>query len=225
MLAGILFSSLLWYLRTRRRPEMMMVYAGALAGAFVGAKLAYVIAEGPWIWSSPDRWLLLATGKSVVGGILGGYSGVEAMKALAGMRQSTGDLFAPIIPLGVALGRVGCWLHGCCLGIPVPSGWWSVCDAQGTCRWPSAQAELLFQLLTFGIIVAMRKRWAGRLFPFYLMAYGAFRFIHEWLRDTPKWWNLLSGYQVMCLLMVGLGVWRWNSVKKANAAGPTGSDN
>ena len=217
MLGGILLTALLWYIRTQRNPDLFIIYVGALGGAFIGAKIAFLIAEGATIWPSPDRWLLVAAGKSVVGGILGGYLGVEGMKALIGHRESTGDLFAPIIPLGVALGRVGCWLHGCCLGVPMAEGWWSLKDKHGVSRWPSSQVELLFQVLAFGIIVAMRKRWAGRLFPFYLAAYGTFRFVHEWLRDTPKWWGVISGYQVLALLMAGLGVWKWRSAKRSEA--------
>ena len=209
MLGGIVLTAYLWFKRTRSNPELFVVYIGALGGAFVGAKLAYLLAEGWQAWQSTNRWLLNATGKSVVGGILGGYVGVEGMKALIGHKKSTGDLFAPLIPLGVALGRVGCWFHGCCLGIPVAAHWWSLRDHQGVNRWPSAQVELAFQLVAFALIMAMRQRWAGRLFYFYLAAYGAFRFFHEWLRDTPKWWGLLSGYQALALVMALLGIWQW----------------
>ncbi len=206
MLGGIALTAGLWFLRTKRNPNLLIIYVGALGGAFLGAKLAYLFAEGGVVWHSPDRWLLIATGKSVLGGILGGYAGVETMKHLVGHKASTGDLFAPIIPLGIALGRVGCWLHGCCLGIPITDGWGGVRDKEGVCRWPSSQVELLFQLGMFAVIVAMRHRWAGRLFYVYLVAYGVFRFLHEWLRETPKWWGIVSGYQIIALAMAVVGV-------------------
>ena len=206
MLGGIVLTAMLWFLRTKRDPELFIIYVGALGGAFIGAKLAYLFAEGWEAWQSPERWLRIATGKSVLGGILGGYAGVEIMKRLIGHAASTGDLFAPIIPLGIALGRVGCWLHGCCLGVPMADAWWAVRDKAGVCRWPSSQVELLFQLLILVLIVAMRHRWAGRLFYVYLLAYGVFRFLHEWLRETPKWWGVVSGYQIIALVMAFIGL-------------------
>lgn len=209
MLGAILLSAALWFHRTKRDTNMLIVYVGALGGAFIGAKLAYLIAEWQVFWLSPDRWLLIATGKSVVGGILGGYAGVEWMKRVIGHERSTGDLFAPIIPLGIALGRVGCVLHGCCLGNEMPAAWWTVADAHGHARWPSSQIELVFQLIIFVVALVLLKRphWHGRVFFLYLTAYGAFRFLHEWLRDTPKWFGMVSGYQLMALVMVVIG-WR-----------------
>lgn len=209
MLGAIVLTAMIWYRRTRRNPELFVVYLGALGGAFLGAKLAYLMAEGWEAWQSPHRWLMIATGKSVLGGILGGYAGVELMKHLIGHAASTGDLFAPIIPLGITLGRVGCWLHGCCLGIVMPEGWWGLQDREGICRWPASQAELVFQVAMLAVILTMRRRWEGRLFYFYLAGYGTFRFFHEWLRDTPKWWGLVSGYQVIALVMAVLGVMQW----------------
>lgn len=210
MLGAILLSALLWFLRTKRDPMMMAIYAGALGGAFIGAKLAYLFAERSVAWASPQRWLMLATGKSVLGGILGGYAGVEWMKRAIGHTQSTGDLFAPIIPLGIALGRVGCMLHGCCLGI---ASRWGVCDARGVTRWPSSQIELGFQVVMFAITLVLlrRPRWQGRVFFLYMLSYGIFRFVHEWLRDTPKWWGMVGGYQVIALALALTG---WHGLRR-----------
>ena len=216
MLGGIVLTALLWFLRTKRNPDLFIIYIGALGGAFLGAKLAYLFAEGWVAWQSPDRWVLIATGKSVLGGILGGYAGVETMKSLVGHKTSTGDLFAPIIPLGIALGRAGCWLHGCCLGIPLADGW-GLRDRAGVSRWPSSQVELLFQLAIFALIIAMRRRWAGRLFYVYLFAYGTFRLLHEWLRDTPKWWGLISGYQIIALAMAVMGARKLWAMRASDA--------
>jgi hypothetical protein len=78
----------------------------------------------------PDRWLRLATGKSVLGALLGGYAGVELAKHALGLRAATGDLFALVAPLGIGIGRVGCLLHGCCLGERCAPAWWTLRDAQ-----------------------------------------------------------------------------------------------
>jgi phosphatidylglycerol:prolipoprotein diacylglycerol transferase len=58
------------------------------------------------------------------------------------------------------------------------------------------------------VILCLRqqKRFSGQLFHLYLIAYGIFRFLHEFLRDTPPLWGPFSGYQAFALGMVALGV-------------------
>jgi prolipoprotein diacylglyceryltransferase len=41
------------------------------------------------------------------------------------------------------------------------------------------------------------------------MAYGAFRFAHEFLRATPRMTGAFSGYQIAALACVALGAWRF----------------
>lgn len=207
MLGAIAISAVFWYVRSKRDPEMLPVYIGALGGAFLGAKLLYLLAEGWRDWPLDDRWLRLATGKTVLGGLLGGYVGVELMKWLVGYKKSTGDAFALITPLGIALGRVGCCMQGCCIGKPTTMKLLAARDSLGIARWPSAQIELVFQLTMFAIIFVLRKqtRWHGRLIFLYFVCYGIFRFLHEWMRDTPKIFLDISVYQIAALVTAVIG--------------------
>jgi phosphatidylglycerol:prolipoprotein diacylglycerol transferase len=208
MLSAIVLSATWWFFKSKRDPGLLPIYIGALGGAFLGAKLVYLLAEGWRDWPMADRWLRLATGKSVLGGLLGGYAGVEAIKWLTSYRRTTGDLFALIVPLGIALGRVGCCLQGCCQGRPTSFRLLAVQDFNGVARWPSAQIELMFQLAIFGVLFALRNHWnfRNRLFFLYLAIYGAFRFLHEWMRDTPPLFAGVSGYQVIAAVMMALGI-------------------
>ena len=45
-------------------------------------------------WDDPQRWVIWATGKTILGALLGGYAGVEAAKKWTGYTQPTGDWFA-----------------------------------------------------------------------------------------------------------------------------------
>lgn len=208
MLGAIVLSALWWFHQSKRQPGLIPIYLGALCGAFLGAKLAYLCAEGWSDWLRPDRWLRLATGKSVLGGLLGGYGGVELVKGLTAYRKHTGDRFAFIAPLGIALGRVGCWMQGCCQGKPTSLKLLVTHDAHGIARWPAAQVELVFQLAIFALLFALRNdvRFHGRLFFLYLAGYGMFRVLHEPMRDTPVLVAGLSGYQIISLAMAVLGV-------------------
>jgi phosphatidylglycerol:prolipoprotein diacylglycerol transferase len=207
MLAGILVSIALWSRVARRDERLVLVYVAALAGAFLGAKLVYLGAEGWLHWHDPNRWVILATGKSITGALLGGYAGVEIAKRLLGYTSATGDWFAVIAPVGIMLGRIGCVLHGCCLGRVCEASWFTVTDAAGVARWPAAQVELIFNLLILGMILLLRRARVlpGQHFHIYLMAYGLFRFAHEFLRATPQILGPISGYQIAALGCTVLG--------------------
>ena len=207
MLAGILVSIALWSRLARRNDKLMIVYIGALAGAFIGAKIVYLAAEGWLHWNDPNRWVILATGKSITGALIGGYAAVEITKRLVGQTAPTGDWFAIIVPTGVMLGRVGCMIQGCCLGAVCGDAWYAVKDTTGAPRWPAPEVELLFNAVALAVIWFLRRNriLPGQLFHLYLMAYGVFRFSHEYLRDTPRIAGAFSGYQIAALAVAGLG--------------------
>ncbi|MDI1314212.1 prolipoprotein diacylglyceryl transferase family protein [Prosthecobacter sp.] len=215
MAAGILIGAVFWYRRAKGQSDLLLIYLGALIGGFAGAKIAYLLAEGWLEWSQPDRLLRWATGKSVLGGLLGAYAGVEWVKHLVGHRHSTGDAFAVIVPVGILLGRVGCFVNGCCLGRP--TSWvFAVRDIHGMARWPAPLVEGAFQVVMLAVILLLQRRGLlrDRLFFLYLTAYGVFRFGHEFMRDTPRIWLGLSGYQFISLVLVMVGgVMMWRRTK------------
>src|SRR5437868_1287749 len=137
MLLAIAISLAFWARLAKRDSKLMVIYAAALAGAFLGAKVVYILAEGWGDFSMPDFWNRLATGKSILGALLGGYLAVEGAKRFFDYRKVTGDWFATIVPAAVAIGRIGCWMHGCCLGRVCETGWWGSKDREGVLRWPA----------------------------------------------------------------------------------------
>jgi phosphatidylglycerol---prolipoprotein diacylglyceryl transferase len=207
MLAGIFVSIALWSRVAKRDSRLVLIYLAALAGAFLGAKLVYLGAEGWLHWHDEQRWLILATGKSITGALLGGYAAVEIAKHFLGYSSATGDWFAIIAPIGIMLGRVGCLLHGCCLGRVCEPAWFTMSDSTGVARWPAALVELLFNAVALAVILLLRRRklFSGQLFHLYLMAYGLFRFLHEFWRETPQILGPISGYQIASLGLVALG--------------------
>src|SRR3954467_8189129 len=93
-LCGVAVSLVFCRRLAQRDPRLLTIYLAALAGAFLGAKIVYFCAEGYLRWSDPHRWRELATGKSILGGLLGGYLAVEGVKRLLHYRGVTGDWFA-----------------------------------------------------------------------------------------------------------------------------------
>ena len=212
-LAGIACTALLWRRLLRsdgRTPDQRLwaVYGGALAGAYLGAKLAFLLAEG---WHHRGNWVAMLSGHSVAGALLGGVAGVELAKSLVGYRAGTGDLFAVTVPVALAIGRVGCMFAGCCQGVECEASWWTVTDAAGHARWPAAGAELAFNVLFWGwAMLAWRFGWQrGQRFNVYLVAYGCFRFAHEFLRDDARWWGGFGGYHVVAVAIAATGAWMY----------------
>lgn len=207
MLAGIFVTIFFWSRLARRDDRLLLVYLAALAGAFLGAKIVYILAEGWTHFGAPDMWLQLATGKSILGALLGGYAAVEIAKHVLGYRRATGDWFALIAPAGIIIGRFGCLTYGCCLGRVCAPAWYTLKDAAGNPRWPAVPVEILFNVAALIVFYFLRRthRLAGQHFHLYLMAYGAFRFAHEFLRDTPRVAGTISGYQIAALAVFALG--------------------
>lgn len=225
--AGVTTSLLMWWLLLRRkspatgsgaisqaesdgkRRALLLVYPAGLFGAIVGAKLAFIFAEG---FHYRNDWAALWSGKSVTGALLGGYVAVEIVKRLYEIRTTTGDAFALTVPPALILGRVGCLMQGCCVGVVCDEHWWTIADAHAVPRWPAAAVELLFNACFLAwAIVANRVGWArGNRFHVYLISYGLFRFAHEFARDDARWFGPITGYHVVAIALVALGVVRYS---------------
>jgi phosphatidylglycerol---prolipoprotein diacylglyceryl transferase len=107
------------YLMLRRRnlhripPEQnLWIIVGCLAGALAGSKILAFVESIHQYWPHRFEAGIWLGGKTIVGGLAGGWIGVEIAKKFHGVRQSTGDLFVFPLIAGIAVGRVGCFLEG-----------------------------------------------------------------------------------------------------------------
>lgn len=189
-----------------RRATLWLLLAG-LAGGLVGAKLAQWLVVG-WPFGSSAAQMLrpAAGGRTIIGGILGGWLAVELAKWRLGIRRSTGDLFALALPAGEAVGRIGCWLHGCCYGVPASLPW--AVYQHGALRHPAQAYSMLVALVIFAVLLALRTRLRreGDLFRLYLLLYGTGRFLVEFVRYRDQ-------------LYAGLSLAQWLSLELAAAGG------
>ena len=98
------------------------------------------------------------------------------------------DLLAPVVPLGYTFGRLGNFINGELYGrvTTVPWGMYFPLDLSHQLRHPSQLYEALFEgLFLFVILWSLRKKVTvpGVLFSFYLIGYGAIRFVLEFFRE------------------------------------------
>jgi phosphatidylglycerol---prolipoprotein diacylglyceryl transferase len=212
---GVLVAMLVMVYEARRRgrldQELVAVMAGTLLFGAVGAKLATVwqyvrLSEDPTLVGA-----LVDGGKSILGGLAGAYIGALITKKVIGYKGKTGDLFAPGIALGMAVGRIGCFLTEQ-VGTPTSLPWGIAVDAETASRLPGGPAagvpmhpsflyEIAFQLAVFALLWAVRDRIPvpGELFKIYLLAYAVFRFLVEFVRGNQVMWSGLSGSQLFLI--------------------------
>jgi phosphatidylglycerol:prolipoprotein diacylglycerol transferase len=189
------------------RRKYYFLQAVTIVGALVGAKVSALIGDYHWPMRAVDDWrIIIFSGRSITGALIGGFAAAEFAKPLIGYKLPPNDRFAAVLPFSIGIGRIGCALTGCCLGSP-HSGILSVTYADGVARYPTQLFEAAFHF-TIGIsfIWAVKRRILfGRVFSFYLVAYGAFRFLTEFIRATPKDFGGYSAYQWFSAVMVLLG--------------------
>jgi len=207
LLLGLLYPVAKHITDPRLRRQYYLLQLITFVSAIVGAKLVFLFAEYRWPLESITDWRrTLYTGRSLVGALIFGFLGAEIAKPLVGYRLPPNDRFAALIPFSFAIGRVGCLLNGCCRGIPY-GGPISIVYADGIPRHPAQLYEIIFQLCAgIGAIVLVKCQCLkGCVFSLYLICYGVFRFLIEFIRETPKSFGPFSAYQWLSLLMVALG--------------------
>jgi len=193
--------------RDRKRYYTMQIIT--LVAAVLGAKFAVVLGDALWpIQPFNDWYALLGSGRSIVGALLFGFLAAEAAKPLLHYDIPPNDRFAVILPFTIGIGRIGCIIVGCCRGLPW-DGPWAITYGDGIPRHPAPLYEMLFNVAMGFVLLALCRRQIlfGRLFALYLVAYGTFRFLIEFIRETAKPYLGLSAYQLLCIVMIVAGAW------------------
>ncbi len=180
-------------------------FAGAALGALVGSRLLAAL-EHPSLFLDPPSWLFYLSGQSVAGAIAGGIVGAEIAKRLIGERRRTGDLFAYPLILGIAIGRIGCFLTGVAdatTGLP-SSLPWALDQGDGVPRHPTAIYEIVaVGLLALALRAAERtgRLREGDLFRLFAVGYFAWRFAVEFLKPVETLALGLSSIQIVSAIV------------------------
>ena len=140
----------------------LWIIVGAVLGAAAGSKLLALAESFHQFWphrADPRAWL---AGKTIVGGLMGGWIGVEIVKKRLGIRRSTGDLFVFPLIIGMAVGRIGCFLtgledhtYGVATSLP-----WGVDFGDGVLRHPTQLYDIVVLFLIAGVLLIRRRRVA-----------------------------------------------------------------
>ena len=192
-------------------PLRLVILAAATTGATVGAKLLFVLEDPSLTLQHLHDPAYLLGGKTIVGALAGGLIAVELMKRYVGIDRSTGDLFAIPLALGIAIGRVGCFLtglsdntYGVSTSLP-----WGVDFGDGVHRHPTQIYEAVFLLiLTLMLRLIMRQIKSGAqfrpgdAFKVFMVAYMGFRFLSDFVKPYPRVALGLGAIQWVCLIVL-----------------------
>jgi phosphatidylglycerol---prolipoprotein diacylglyceryl transferase len=187
------------------------IILGALLFGSLGAKLLNLAVHANQFHSLGLNQFLYG-GRSIIGGLIGGWLGVRLVKQRLGIHTRNGNAIAPAAALGLAVGRIGCLLGSCCCGT-VTTCPWGVDFGDGQRRHPTQIYEALFAvgLFVYFIRANRRPQVPGALFKRFLVAYFAFRFLVEFIRLEPKCCWGLTAFQVLSLAVLGVlfSSWAW----------------
>ena len=183
--------------------EAWSVAYWVFGGAFAGGKLLYLVV-GDADWSDPLS--VLRYGFVFYGGLLGALAGGAWLCRRRGWSfLALADHFIVALPLGHAIGRLGCLAAGCCYGSPTSLPWGV--SLAGAVRHPvqAYEAGLNLGLFAFLAFVAApraraERRRPGSVLALYAAVYALIRFAVEFLRDDPRGaWGPLSPSQWIAL--------------------------
>ncbi|MGD8863845.1 MAG: prolipoprotein diacylglyceryl transferase [Myxococcales bacterium] len=195
--------------------EVGNAYFVAAVCGLLGARLLYVLLHPELVEQTGQRWYDFASGGgSAYGGFLGGLLGAAIYCRIKRLPLGAlADASAPAVAVGTVLTRTGCYLYGCDFGTRLsdaapsalralgtfPAGspafhhhvdrFALAADASGSLPvHPTQLYEALFglALLALSVYLLRRRRFRGQVMLAVAMAYGAFRFVVEYVRANPE---------------------------------------
>ena len=197
-------------LKTRRGdpvPGMVRwsVIAAAAVGAVAGSKLLYWLEDPARLLAHWPDFAVIWGGKTIIGGLAGGLIAVEWVKRRMNFSSRTGDLFAVPLCVGIAVGRIGCFLtglsddtYGTATRLP-----WGVNFGDGIPRHPAQLYDIAFLLVLACVLLRAMNRphVQGDIFKLFMVGYCGWRLLIDFIKPDPKFFGLNS-IQWACLLVL-----------------------
>lgn len=194
-----------------------IIFYGVL-GVVIGGRLGYVLFYKftDYLANPLAIFQVWQGGMSFHGGLLGVIVAMLIFGRSRGFKFfQISDFIAPLIPLGLAAGRMGNFINGELWGRPSGMPWAMIFPnaADGLTRHPSQIYEMATEGLILFLIVwifSSKPRPTGQVSGLFLIGYGCFRFLVEFTREPDDFLGLLAGNltmgQILSIPMVIFGL-------------------
>ena len=187
--------------------KFLWIYPFLILGAYVGARVFYYFGFN----KSVSLFRLLIDirypGGVFYGAIIGAF--VFGWIYTIIRKENTlryADSFAMALAIGLFIGRIGCFFHGCCYGINTTSIFGLFNIKTGVIHLPTQTISSLFGLCLFVYLAYQKKLKDGMLFMDAVLIYSIFRFLIEFIRVIPKIYIGLSLSQLISLGLIIFGL-------------------
>jgi phosphatidylglycerol:prolipoprotein diacylglycerol transferase len=235
-LAGVLWGVLLGLRDGRRLIDLLEIGVVVVIGALLGSKLfhtlfearGHVLSDGrraagalDLLRDDPLHWArLFESGYVMIGGVVGAVLVTWLFAVRRGIPDmgALGDYGTPGLLFGTFVGRIGCFLAGCCYGAGSDVPWAVRFPAghptAGTAVHPVQLYDAAYGALGLVLFAALyrRRRFSGEALCAYALSYAVFRFATETVRadaDRGLWWLGLSTSQGAALVSVPVTLYFW----------------
>jgi len=239
-LIGFFLGAMLGILRARRpnsgwTPDdvwdlVFYVFLGVILGGRIG--YAFFYNPGHYVANPTDVFKVWQGGMSFHGGLIG----VTIATAIFAWRKkrsllAVGDFLAPLCPTGLLAGRIGNFINQELWGRPTDGPFGMVFPLEGAnavARYPSQLAEAMLEGLVLFVILwwySARPRPEGSVAGLFLIGYGTFRILVEFLREPDAHigflaFDWLTMGQVLSLPLVILGLIMWSYARSQPGTSP-----
>lgn len=209
-----------------------LIFYGAV-GVIVGGRLGYGLFYGLDQWLNDPLWIikLQLGGMSFHGGMLGVLTAFWYFKRKTGKSYFTvADFIVPMVPVGLATGRIGNFINGELWGKPTDVSWGMVFpgDPLQLVRHPSQLYQFAFEgvaLFTLLWIYSRKPRAAAAVTGLFGIGYGCARIGAEFFREPDAHIGYLLGNWLtmgmilsLPMIFVGAGMMIWGYRKQGAAA-------
>lgn len=191
-------------------------FSWIILGAIIGARLGYIFQFPKYYFSQPLEILKIwEGGLTFHGGFLGVLitSIIYAKFAKISKRLffQIADLIALVLPISIAIGRIGCSLindhQGAETSLP-----WGIVWPDGIVRHPVAEYLIISALILFFVLRFLKPRLKepGRLFFAFLLLYSISRFFLDFTRSTgillsdPRYYWLSTAQWLSLTIILGI---------------------
>lgn len=197
---------------------MFYGFLGVVLGGRLGYMLFYDL--GNWLDDPLRLFAINQGGMSFHGGLLGVLIALAIYCRVIGKGfWPTVDYIAPVVPLGLASGRLGNFINGELVGRPTEWPWGMVFPhVDQLARHPSQLYEMLLEGVVLFIVLWLFSRRSRPLMAtsgLFALGYGVARFSVEFVRQPDSFgfvaWGWLTQGQLLSLplILVGVGLLLW----------------